>query len=301
MTSPKRSQGSKPSATEQSDRPTDLIVSCADEGSESRAVRRGRPSAAEAEQIVGRILEASWEVLLAEGFEGFTFDRVARHAHIGKATIYSRFANKRELMGALLRHRIEAQHAHITAMGAGLPPMEAFIARSTEVLSLLLSPDGILQERLIDWMDQEGDGECGEIRNAIYRHSLVAIEALIHQANATGLIHIPDPARQPNSGWKDLSAMRASRAPRKTGIGPRTNAGRANMSISSFPGSQPSPRTPALPTPRLAFSGLGSAHRGQSSGTVPAARRPRHRHRQSVFPLAGSDRHRAAEYPARRR
>ncbi len=194
MTSLKRSQGSKPSATEQTDGPTDLIVTCADEGIESRAVRRGRPSAAEAEQIVGRILEASWDVLLAEGFEGFTFDRVARHAHIGKATIYSRFANKRELMGALLRHRIEAQHAHITAMGAGLPPMEAFIARSTEVLSLLLSPDGILQERLIDWMDQEGDGGCGEIRNAIYRHSLVAIEALIHQANATGLIHIPDPA-----------------------------------------------------------------------------------------------------------
>jgi hypothetical protein len=101
MTSPKRSQGSKPSATEQTDGPTDLIVTCADEGSESRAVRRGRPSAAEAEQIVGRILEASWDVLLAEGFEGFTFDRVARHAHIGKATIYSRFANKRELMGAL--------------------------------------------------------------------------------------------------------------------------------------------------------------------------------------------------------
>lgn len=194
MMSPKRSQGSKPSATEQTDRPTDLIASCADEGSESRAVRRGRPSAAEAEQIVGRILDASWEVLLAEGFEGFTFDRVARHAHIGKATIYSRFANKRELMGALLRHRIEAQHAHINATGADLPPMEAFIARGAEVLSLLLSPDGILQERLIDWMDQEGDGECGEIRTAIYRHSLVTIGAFLQEANATGLVHIPDPA-----------------------------------------------------------------------------------------------------------
>ncbi|WP_255504701.1 TetR/AcrR family transcriptional regulator [Novosphingobium sp. EMRT-2] len=200
MTSPKRSQGSKPSATEDTDGltppdgPTDLIVACADESSESRAVRRGRPSAAEAEQIVGRILEASWDVLLAEGFEGFTFDRVARHAHIGKATIYSRFANKRELMGALLRYRIEAQHAHISATGADLPPIEAFTARSTEVLSLLLSPDGILQERLIDWMDQEGDGECGEVRTAIYRHSLVAIEALIHKANATGLVHIHDPA-----------------------------------------------------------------------------------------------------------
>jgi hypothetical protein len=133
--------------------------------------------------------------------------------------------------------------------------MEAFIARSTEVLSLLLSPDGILQERLIDWMDQEGDGECGEIRNAIYRHSLVAIEALIHQANATGLIHIPDPAAAAEFWLEGLVGhARVTRA-EENGDRARMNAGRADMSISSFPGPQPSPRTPALPAPRLAFSG----------------------------------------------
>jgi len=47
------------------------------------------------------------EVLLVGGFEHFTIDRVARHAHIGKATIYSRFPGKGELMLALLARRIE--------------------------------------------------------------------------------------------------------------------------------------------------------------------------------------------------
>ena len=42
------------------------------------AVRRGRPSIAEAEALSGRILDASWDILLAGGFENFTFDRVAR-------------------------------------------------------------------------------------------------------------------------------------------------------------------------------------------------------------------------------
>lgn len=61
------------------------------------SVRRGRPSLEEAQRLPARILEAGWEVLRDQGFDAFTFDRVARHAHIGKATIYARFPGKREL------------------------------------------------------------------------------------------------------------------------------------------------------------------------------------------------------------
>ena len=66
----------------------------------------GCPSAAEAELIADHILEAGWQLLLEEGFERFSFDRLARAASVGKPTIYSRFANKHEYSRVLLEHRL---------------------------------------------------------------------------------------------------------------------------------------------------------------------------------------------------
>ena len=110
--------------------------------------RRGRPSVAEAEQLYGKILEASWQVLLDTGLETFTFDRVARHAHIGKATIYSRFAGKRELLEALVQHGIWKRRAAISAIDSSRSLAETFRTRAVETLELLHSPDGKLMERL---------------------------------------------------------------------------------------------------------------------------------------------------------
>jgi AcrR family transcriptional regulator len=138
-------------------------------------IRRGRPSIAEAEALSGRILDASWDVLLLNGFEGFTFDRVARHAHIGKATIYSRFPGKVELMRALLQKRLEWRSDYLAQQGSDLPLEEAFRARAAGTIKMLFSPDGVLLERLIDWLDQE-TGEGQSIRVTAYRNAVVMIE-----------------------------------------------------------------------------------------------------------------------------
>ena len=145
-------------------------------------VKRGRPSLAEAEALSARILDASWDVLLAGGFESFTFDRVARHARIGKATIYSRFAGKIELMQALLQRRIEFRNAYFRTRGHDLPVEEAFRLRAADVMKMLFSPDGVLMERLIDWLDQElGEGQ--PMRAAAYRN---AIDGISEQLLARG-------------------------------------------------------------------------------------------------------------------
>jgi len=152
------------------------------------AVRRGRPSIAEAEALSGRILDASWDVLHAGGFENFTFDRVARHAHIGKATIYSRFPGKIELMQALLLRRIAQRSVQIKQQGTDLPVETAFRLRATDTMKMLFSPDGVLTERLIDWLDQE-IGEGPQMRANAYR---TAIESISYP-----LIHGPDAADLP--------------------------------------------------------------------------------------------------------
>jgi len=148
------------------------------------AARRGRPSIAEAEALSGRILDASWDILLSGGFENFTFDRVARHAHIGKATIYSRFPGKADLMRALLLRRIEQRTAQIRQEGSDLPTATAFLLRATNTMKMLFSPDGVLTERLIDWLDQES-GEGLTMRAEAYRNAIESIaQALVRGPDA---------------------------------------------------------------------------------------------------------------------
>lgn len=148
-------------------------------------VRRGRPSVAEAEALSGRILDASWDVLLAGGFESFTFDRVARHAHIGKATIYSRFPGKGELMRALLVRRIEIRSDFFKAAGSDLAIEEAFCVRAAATMKVLFSPDGALLERLIDWLEQE-TGEGQRMRAQAYRDAILSIGDSLRDAGRLG-------------------------------------------------------------------------------------------------------------------
>lgn len=146
------------------------------------SVRRGRPSLEEAQRLPARILEAGWEVLRDQGFDAFTFDRVARHAHIGKATIYARFPGKREFLEALLLHKVEERRMSIMAIGHGRPLVEAFCLRAAAVIEILLSPDGVMMERLVDWCDQEfGDGEIN-YRHAMFDDALANIETELREA-----------------------------------------------------------------------------------------------------------------------
>lgn len=155
------------------------------------AVRRGRPSIAEAEALSGRILDASWDVLLAGGFENFTFDRVARHAHIGKATIYSRFPGKIDLMQALLLRRIELRAIHLRQQGSNLGVEAAFKLRAEVVIKMLFSPDGVQVERLIDWLDQEiGEGQL--MRANAYRNAIESIADMLTNGAAEAGLVVPD-------------------------------------------------------------------------------------------------------------
>jgi len=158
---------------------TDAVLDGVTDGSDAEtlvcgAIRRGRPSIAEAEALSGRILDASWEILLAGGFENFTFDRVARHAHIGKATIYSRFPGKIELMQALLLRRVEQRTEQLRQQWSDLPVESAFRLRAADIMKMLFSPDGVMTERLIDWLDQE-IGEGQQMRANTYRNAIESI------------------------------------------------------------------------------------------------------------------------------
>lgn len=131
--------------------------------------------------------------MLAEhGFDGLTFDRIARHARIGKATIYSRFTSKQAFLNALLKHKVEQRRVTIMAVGADLPLIESFCQRAVAVVALMLSPDGLMMERLVDWCDQEFGNDDINYRHAMFAHALVNIEAELRAAAAKDDVTIPD-------------------------------------------------------------------------------------------------------------
>ncbi|MBB3860324.1 AcrR family transcriptional regulator [Novosphingobium hassiacum] len=156
------------------------------------ASRRGRPSLEEAQRLPVRILEAGWEVLAQHGFDGFTFDRIARHARIGKATIYSRFTGKQAFLDALLKHKVEQRRVSVMSIGADLPLIEAFCHRAVAVVEMMLSPDGLMMERLLDWCDQEF-GDCQvNYRHAMFENALLSIETELRGAAARDDVSITD-------------------------------------------------------------------------------------------------------------
>lgn len=144
--------------------------------------RRGRPSLEEAQRLPERILEAGWEVLATHGFDNFTYDRISRHAHIGKVTIYNRFPSKAEFLAALLKFKVNQRRVSIMAIGAGLPMVEGFCKRAVAVVEILLSSEGVMLERLVDWCDQEFEKGDINYRHAMYEDSLVHIETELRQA-----------------------------------------------------------------------------------------------------------------------
>ncbi|MBO9626556.1 MAG: TetR/AcrR family transcriptional regulator [Microbacterium sp.] len=94
-----------------------------DEPAEAAAVtrKRGRPTEAERLQRRDDILDAAVRLLLADGFDGVTFDHIREEAHVTKRTIYTHFASRTEIFLAAverLRERAVTPPEHHENLGA---------------------------------------------------------------------------------------------------------------------------------------------------------------------------------------
>jgi AcrR family transcriptional regulator len=70
--------------------------------------RRGRPRDPEADV---RILDAAAQLILERGYDSMTVDEVAARAHVGKATVYRRWARKEDLAVAAMSQLYDAEMA----------------------------------------------------------------------------------------------------------------------------------------------------------------------------------------------
>ena len=110
----------------------------------------GRPPLARKGDVDARLLEAATRLFLTLGFEGTSCDLVAQEARAGKASIYTRYANKTALLAAVVKNNLESLFdAGQPVTAAEVPLRERMRNAGETVIMNALQPDAVALLRLL--------------------------------------------------------------------------------------------------------------------------------------------------------
>jgi len=113
------------------------------------APRPGRPSMAMAGKVDERLLDAATQVFMDHGYEGATFETIARTAGSGKATIYARYSGKEELFTDVIKRSIDKSLKFIEDVPLDLPLKERLTLTAEAVLQNCLITEVVSLMRVI--------------------------------------------------------------------------------------------------------------------------------------------------------
>ncbi len=103
---------------------------------------RGRPADPDIER---RVIAAALSVYGEVGWAGFTLDRVARRAPVGKAALYRRWPTKEDLLLAALEHLAEPPDE-----GADLTDLRGrLVAMAEQVIDMFVGPKALVLPRVL--------------------------------------------------------------------------------------------------------------------------------------------------------
>jgi TetR/AcrR family transcriptional regulator, mexJK operon transcriptional repressor len=155
-----------------------------------RVVERGEAPVGKAESV----LAAAKRTFLAGGFGVVSMDTIAREAGVSKATVYSHFASKEELFGAVIGRECGLYFARFSA--GELDPVNvraSLTVLGRRYLELVLAPDAIALHRIILGEVTRFPGLGEVFWRAGPERQRVQIEAFLKSAIASGTLSIPDP------------------------------------------------------------------------------------------------------------
>jgi AcrR family transcriptional regulator len=146
----------------------------------SIVIPRKMPAQDRSRATVDVILDAAARILVKDGYEGFTTNRVAEKAGVSVGSLYQYFPNKESLLGELMRrHVLELERGMeaITA-GAAKRPLADTIRALIEdnVRAHLVDPElhRVLSEEVphlgsLDWRNAYGDRCTRRVRDMLER------------------------------------------------------------------------------------------------------------------------------------
>lgn len=155
----------------------------------------GRPTAAMAEAKREGMIAAAAEVFLERGYGAASMDTIARTAGVSKATIYSHFASKQALFGAIVQGRCGRMidTAFSAADFAARGPEAALSLIGRQFLDLLLMEGSLPLYRLV-LAEAPRFPELGQV---FYRSGpdrvVAALAAYLEDQHRRGVLRVDDP------------------------------------------------------------------------------------------------------------
>lgn len=110
--------------------------------------RGGRPPAGREGDVEARLLAAATKLFLERGYDGTSCDQVAVDARAGKASIYSRYANKQALFSAVVNNML-ARSFEQDDVAVETPLRQRLAAVGMRMLTDALNPDAVALLRLV--------------------------------------------------------------------------------------------------------------------------------------------------------
>lgn len=108
-----------------------------------RKVGPGRLSAADTALVEQRVLDAASDLFLEDGYDATTMEGIARKAGASTKTLYSRYANKSEILAAVAQHilnRSLSEPSPASPEADGADPLP-FIRKAAHELAFLYAED----------------------------------------------------------------------------------------------------------------------------------------------------------------
>jgi AcrR family transcriptional regulator len=155
----------------------------------------GRPTRDASARLPDKILDVATGLFLTQGFGATSIEAVAARAHISKRTLYSRFADKRELFRAVVRRLIARWLPPFDASLLAPGPVEDVLKRTArELLKAALSPEALALTRIMQ-TEARRFPELGRamVESGARKGSEHIAEFLGREA-AAGRLRVADPA-----------------------------------------------------------------------------------------------------------
>jgi AcrR family transcriptional regulator len=128
------------------------------------------------------ILDAAWDVLETDGWNGFTFAGVAERVHSSKPVLYRRWRTREELLRATLRRRGEITPAEAPDTGSLRGDV---IAKLTEINQLRSSMAAVMSMMLSAEFQEMGLSPA-ELRQELLGDREPVFEVIVARAMARG-------------------------------------------------------------------------------------------------------------------
>jgi AcrR family transcriptional regulator len=147
----------------------------ADPDQERKTRRRGAA-------LEDAILDAAWEQLVAEGYEGFTIDAVTIRAGTSKPVLYRRWDSRDDLLHAAVRHRGAQQLVQVPDTGSLRGDILALLALANRSGNGLVA---LLSANLADYFSDGGHSPA-ELRRTYLADRISGMQQIMDRAVARG-------------------------------------------------------------------------------------------------------------------